>query len=223
MLRRHLGTTALAAFCLGLCSTARAAEWYETAGSVENAVSDIACMAIYNSADLGKALGVVPFALRGITTTSRHWARMTRMQRDQVTGGGATGQKVLATATLSGAWPRLLAGNYADVAGAKVPYWVQTAAAVGALPLPPLAGLALGSGLTLLDWALGAGNALQATANDVAVLIKSGGLLERHFALSTDPQGKPWLNQQLVFRTTVNTQIRSYVLCSARYPVEMAS
>ncbi|MCO6414634.1 hypothetical protein JYK14_00360 [Siccirubricoccus sp. KC 17139] len=55
------------------------------------------------------------------------------------------------------------------------------------------------------------------------MLIRSGGTLERHFAISIDSQERPWLNQQLVFRTTVNSQPRAYVLCSTRYPLELVN
>ena len=221
-MRRSLAAAVLV-LSLHQIAPATAAEWYETAGTSYGSVSDIACSAVSNSSDLGKILGNVPFSVGGVTTTSRHWARMTRAQRDQVTAGAATGQKTLATATLGGSWPNILAADYAEVAGAKVPYWVQAAAGVGALPLPPLAGLAIGANLTLLDWALGPGNASQATANEVAVLIRSGGTLDRHYVVSTDPQGHAWLSQQLVFRTTVNSQSRAYILCSAHYPIELTS
>lgn len=122
---------------------------------------------------------------------------------------------------LEGSWPEVLGDVFGRVAGAKVPYWVQAAASVGSLPLPPLSGFTLGGGLTLLDWALGPGNAAQSTANEVSVLIRSGGRLERHFAVSKDSQGRSWLYQQLIFRTTVNDQPRAYVLCSQRYPLEL--
>lgn len=187
----------------------RAAEWYETAGSRANSVSQPACFAATQA-----LLRVnLPFRIRGNPATERLYAEMTRAERDRITGGQPRGTATIETHTLSTSDGATLAGSFRDVADVKVPFLVQ----VATLPFPPV----VGAGITLLDWLLQQDRARQAAANDVAVLIRSGGFLERTLIVTLDAQSRPWIMSQVVFRTTVNTETHRYVICALSMPLRI--
>lgn len=87
------------------------------------------------------------------------------------------------------------------------------------LATSPLDG-AVDVGMTILDLWLQWDKAGQA-ANDVAVLVREGGGLERILTITRDQHQRPWLSDETLFRTAVNGRERRYVICSARYPAHL--
>jgi hypothetical protein len=204
--------TCITALILAGTATA-SAEWYEEAGNSVRHVSGTACDAM-TSGQTKWFRAQVPYRLQGHPATSRLYAVMTKAQRDALMGQRATGTKTIDSHTLSKADGNTLSSLYRSAANVKVPFIVQ----VMTLPLPS----AVGAGMTLFDWLLQQDEKHQATANEVAVLIRDGGTLDKVLVMAKDAHNRPWLMPQILFRTTVNNVPHSYVVCSWSYPVKLA-
>lgn len=201
--------------CLLLLMTLRfglaADGWAESAGNSVHNLSDTACD-VMTSALTKWFVKAEGYSYGGSSAAGKLYVTMPKSRIDEIVKGQKAGVLVIEQHALSNADGATLAKNYAEVSTSSVPYFLQ----FGSIPFPN----AVGGLVTLFDWALHLNTAQRATGGDLATLMPSGGVLSKSLAITAADAPHRWLLQQITFETTVNSQKRSYIVCSWAYPLK---